>query len=78
MCIHFFSFFNREQIELANIIKPTEIEEEEEEKPPPTSIGPSMSFYPSFYLAHVIEQPIFRILNLEFLQQNFVYLHDQQ
>ena len=50
MCIHFFSFFNREQIELANIIKPTEIEEEEEEKPPPTSIGPSMFFYPNFVM----------------------------
>ena len=30
------------------------------------------------YLAHVIEQPIFRIPNLEYLQQNFVYLLDQQ
>lgn len=29
----------KEQIELANIIKPTEIEEEVEEKPPPTSIA---------------------------------------
>ena len=30
------------------------------------------------YLAHVIEQPIFRIPNLEYLQQKFVYLLDQQ
>ena len=30
------------------------------------------------YLAHVIEQPIFRIPNLEYLQRNFVYLLDQQ
>ena len=25
------------------------------------------------YLAHIIEQPIFRIPNLEYLHQNFVY-----
>ena len=31
-----------------------------------------------YYLAHVIEQPIFRIPNLEYLQRNFVYLLDQQ
>ena len=30
------------------------------------------------YLAHLIEQPIFRIPNLEYLQRNFVYLLDQQ
>ena len=30
------------------------------------------------YLAHIIEQPIFRIPNLEYLQRNFVYLLDQQ
>jgi hypothetical protein len=30
------------------------------------------------YLVHVIEQPIFRIPNLQYLQQNFVYLLDQQ
>ena len=30
------------------------------------------------YLAHVIEQPIFQIPNLEYLQRNFVYLLDQQ
>ena len=32
----------------------------------------------NLYLAHVIEQPIFRIPNLEYLQSNFVYLLDQQ
>ena len=31
-----------------------------------------------YYLAHVIEQPIFQIPNLEYLQRNFVYLLDQQ
>ena len=31
-----------------------------------------------FYLAHVIEQSIFRSQNLEYLQRNFVYLLDQQ
>ena len=30
------------------------------------------------YLTHVIEQPIFRIPNLEYLHWNFVYLLDQQ
>ena len=30
------------------------------------------------YLVHVIEQPIFRIPNLEYLQQIFVYLLNQQ
>ena len=34
--------------------------------------------YLAQYLAHVIEQPIFRIPNLEYLQWNFVYLLDQQ
>ena len=32
----------------------------------------------TIYLAHVIEQPIFRIPNLEYLQRNFVYLLDQK
>ena len=34
--------------------------------------------FPAYYLAHIIEQPIFRIPNLEYSQRNFVYLLDQQ
>ena len=39
-----------------------------------------VTFYFFFdnYLAHVIEQPIFRITTLEYLQRNFIYLLDQQ
>ena len=45
-----------------------------------TSQTPISNYYQIMilYLAHVIEQPIFRIPNLEYLQQNFVNLLDQQ
>ena len=37
------------------------------------SLGIFGPFHPKFGLAHVMEQPIFRIPNLEYLQLNFCF-----